>query len=87
MLGLGVGEFAVDGLDDNFADSVIRVLVHGAFSLLPFAIYARDRKYPEGNQIEPGHQFGNERGEELPVPANQARERRHHDYIQDVVER
>ena len=41
-------------------------------SLLPFAIDISNRKRPEGNQIDSGHEFGKECWQKFPVPAKQA---------------
>src|SRR6266571_1526148 len=43
----------------------------GDYDLLPLAINVNDRKRPEGNQIDSGHEFGKECWQKFPVPPEQ----------------
>jgi hypothetical protein len=46
------------------------VWITSRFNLLPFPIHVGNRKHPERNQIDARHEFGDERRQELLVPAS-----------------
>lgn len=61
------------------------MLLFGFGYSLRFAVDVDYGHGPEGNQIDSGDQLGEERWEELPVPAQQMRQQSGYAEVEDVV--
>ena len=60
---------------------------HRNGELLRFSINICNRKRPKRNQVDSRYEFGEKRGQKLPVPTKQVRQRASNAEIQQVIGR